>query len=132
MRRTLVILILALAATAVIATAAKAYAEESGPDVFYTGNVLLERCGSEEDAFYLFCTGYVAGIADHISSDKSIFPNVSSGQYWIFNDVCSPENVTVGQLAKVWIKWANEHPERLHLAASSLVTEAFAQAWPCP
>ena len=103
MRRTLVILILALAATAVIATAAKAYAEESGAGGYHSGDFVLTSCkkGSFERSY---CMGYLAAVSDHIISDKARFPDVSSDEYWNFNDVCMPAVVSLGQLTKVWIK----------------------------
>ena len=129
--RIILLTILALAATA--ATAAKAYADESAVPGFYTnGSDLLEACERKGEMDYSYCMGYLSAIADHIKLDKSHSPNVSSDQYWSYG-VCQPKSgVTIGQLIKVWTKWANEHPEKLHRAGPYLVTRALAEAFPCP
>ena len=44
---------------------------------------------------------------------------------------CAPKGATQGQLRKVFTKYANENPQRLQLAAVSLVMNAFYTAFPC-
>ena len=56
---------------------------------------------------------------------------VSAAWHGFETDNCMPNGVTAGQLLRVWIKWANEHPEDLHFEASSLVLNAYIEAFPC-
>jgi hypothetical protein len=45
---------------------------------------------------------------------------------------CFPGGVTHGQLRDIILKFLDNHPEKLHLAAASLAAHAFAEAFPCP
>jgi hypothetical protein len=47
------------------------------------------------------------------------------------NSYCVPVNVGQVQLRKVYIKYANDNPQDLHLTAASLATNAFYFAFPC-
>ena len=44
---------------------------------------------------------------------------------------CIPEGVTFSQLQKIYIKYANDNPQDLHLAAGSVVLIAISEAFPC-
>ncbi len=98
----------------------------AGDTVFINGNLLLSNCENNEEG-YLFCTGYISAVTDsetalrlgwHINSNLQTF--------------CLPENkITVGQLVKVFKKYANNNPQDLHLPAAFLVIQSFTQAWPC-
>ena len=46
-------------------------------------------------------------------------------------EFCILNSVDTSQLKKVFIKGANEIPEQLHLSASSIVWNIFAEAFPC-
>jgi hypothetical protein len=58
--------------------------------------------------------GYVAGVADALSSS-----------------VCSPNNTTLGQVLAIVAKYFNEHPEQWSKPANVLIATALAQAFPC-
>ena len=45
--------------------------------------------------------------------------------------ICLTVGITGEQLRKVFVKYANENPEYLHLGASGMVLNAFARAFPC-
>jgi len=117
MKRTLVI--------AIVLLTGQAWGE------YHSGNKLLALCVS--DTFFETgqCLGFLTGISDSINIMEETVPNPSSRRN-ISAHICKPESVTIVQLEKVWIKWANEHPERLQFTAVSLVMQAFAEAWPCP
>ena len=102
-----------------------------GADTYFSGNQLMSYCEADTTAKQNICNAYVAGVSDGISVNKVIFPVTSSDEHFDFNDVCRPEGVDTVQLAKVWTKWANEQPEKLHMAASVVVTQALAKAFPC-
>ena len=94
---------------------------------FKGGNELHAACSTEgkESVDYAatsLCLGYVQGIVDaHVSYvEWGVMPP----------NFCIQRGVTVGQLVKVALKHMNEHPEKLHLTAASLVTNAFAFAFP--
>ena len=59
--------------------------------------------------------GYVIGVAD--ATDSIIW--------------CAPEHITQGQIAKVVAKYLGNHPEKLHLSATSLVIESLISTFPC-
>tara|TARA_R110000764_G_scaffold148143_1_gene236040 strand:- start:4 stop:351 length:348 start_codon:yes stop_codon:yes gene_type:complete len=90
---------------------------------FQTGNQLLTKCESEIYFEQGACHGYLIATAD-------TWDTAALWQIFI-NHICMPKSVTGGQLQKVWIKYANEHPERLHLGAAGLVVNAYGQAFPC-
>jgi hypothetical protein len=45
--------------------------------------------------------------------------------------VCIPNEVTVLQAIAVFLRWADQHPERWHLVPADAVAEAWQQAFPC-
>ena len=110
-----------------------AVAGQGAADGFLNGSELLQQCESRDYMEKALCLGYLTAVSDSISDHKLIFPNASSPGYYTHNDTCPPENssFTVGQIEKVWVKWANENPERLHRSAYGLVVVAFVAAWPC-
>ena len=98
---------------------------------FETGNTLLRNCESNGGMDYGDCVGYLKAVSDGIRYNKGSFPNASHPERYIHNDICTPDGITAGQLVKVWVKWANDNPQHLHLATQGLVMAAFAEAWPC-
>lgn len=109
----------AIAGLVLAAWAQSGWSSEGGG--FWTGNGLLRACdnGNEANA----CVGYVAGIVD-------TYQTVVTWEH-ARREICVPEGATITQHAFVVIKYLKEHPEELHLAASSLALTAFAQAFPC-
>ena len=94
---------------------------------FMGGNELLARCSNEgtKDVDYMDrsqCRGYIQGIAD------------AHDRYAVWEDMqpnfCIPKNVNTGQLQKIVVKSLNDHPEGLHYAASSRVSNALHDAFP--
>ena len=85
---------------------------------FVVGNDLLKYCeSSHQDA----CRAYVSGVSD-----------ASQGKTWDGGEYCLPDKIIIGQAVKVVTKYLNDHPEKLHYSASSLVHDAFLEAFPCP
>jgi hypothetical protein len=91
---------------------------------FYKGEHILKLCESAATWENGFCSMYLHGVQD---------------TYGMFNAwkqldreyFCIPDGVTFEQLRKVFIKYANEHPDNLHWAASIMVLGAFNEAFPC-
>jgi Rap1a immunity proteins len=73
----------------------------------------------------MMCFGYISGIVDVGDFDHAVLPNNPS-RGW-----CMPEGVSNSQLAKVIVKYGNDHPEELHLPAVLLVENALIKAFPC-
>ena len=106
-------------ATAVALSCPPASAQQGTP--FYTGNDLWSQCTSNAPFQSGFCAGFVAGIADILAADPLII-----GQM-----VCAPLDVTTDQKRDVVKRYLEQHPERWHYAAASLVLDALAEAFPC-
>ncbi len=91
--------------------------------VFYDGSSLLEHCNSRTAVGGGICFGFIIGAADSFNCKQPIL----DGFRWH-----SPKGAKAGQIEKVVVKYLNEHPEKLHLSASSLVAAALSEAFPCP
>lgn len=46
--------------------------------------------------------------------------------------VCRPPNVTNGQMARIFVKYAQNHPEQLHEGEGIVALYAISEAFPCP
>lgn len=66
------------------------------------------------------CNGYITGVVD-----------ASRGIAWDGTRFCEPDIYSDSQLKKIVIKYLNDHPEKLHKAAGSLVQAALYEAFPC-
>lgn len=90
---------------------------------FNNGNKLHDACKNDRE----YALGYVVGAYD-------------MGQYmslWERSDgleprFCSPANSTTGQYTDIVCNYLAEHPEVRTDSASSLMSAALREAWPCP
>lgn len=88
-----------------------------------TGIELKQKCdAADRSTPALYCLAYMIGVLDTIrglgnKGDRKIF--------------CEPSTVTGQQLLAMLRKYLADHPERLHLAASSLVADMYAEAFHC-
>lgn len=89
---------------------------------FYAGSQLLSLCEPSNTYETNACNTWLMGLNDTLSTMKS---------WGYYDSVCTPLDVYAGQLRKVIIKYFNEHPEELHLAASGLAINALYDAFPC-
>jgi len=90
-----------------------------------TGNILYEFCtAGAEDA----CLLYIAGVADGAVLASSAVRQ-AGGQPVI--EVCPPEGHTYRQIRDMVVKRLREHPEHRELAASIIIMDTLAAAWPC-
>jgi hypothetical protein len=95
-----------------------------------TGHILQTRCTDQlviagTNISSLICGHYIASMTDFMADLKETNIIPSSGGF------CLPKNTSIGQLNMIFIKFANSHPELLHLRASSVVMLAFREAFPC-
>ena len=91
---------------------------------YYSGGDLLQKCESDSAAMYNACAGYIMGIDDY----QGTLVNWSLLDEPYF---CTPDSAKMSQLVKVVTKYLNEHPEKLHLDAGSLVANALNEPFPC-
>jgi hypothetical protein len=95
-----------------------------GGGTFINGNELLSKCSEEADnRHWGVCSGY-------ISSASDVYETLLEWKEVELRH-CLPEGVRVRQLEQVVLKYLNEHPEKLHRAASGLVLNALYEAFPC-
>jgi hypothetical protein len=74
------------------------------------------------------CLSFIAGVLDGAQmehnwtgrgGDRRLFP------------ICFPSGVSGGQLAKIVVKYGDDHPEKLNFASAAFVMFALQQAFPC-
>jgi hypothetical protein len=82
---------------------------------FYTGNMLLKDCETDESA----CIGYVAGAFDGITQFDTNYLT------------CPPPKVILQQVMDVVVDHLKESPADRHLPAVVLAARAMHRAWPC-
>ena len=70
------------------------------------------------------CLGFISGVVDLNTMDEDILKKASHA--W-----CVPAGVTETQLAKVVVKYGNDHPEELHFPGVMIVASALVVAFPC-
>lgn len=86
---------------------------------YFTGNTLQprledwERNSAAESSWV--GVGYVVGVHDALDGVS----------------ICSPQEVTIGQIAAVALKYMRNHPESLHLLGSVIVGSELSSVWPC-
>ncbi|WP_324042048.1 Rap1a/Tai family immunity protein [Aeromonas caviae] len=90
---------------------------------FYSGNEILDRCSSDErsDNHFqkdAFCMGYLVGVYDSYEG-ITICPGNNAN------------NITIGQLQLISVKYMREHPEKLNGSAIDLIEQGLNQAFPC-
>ena len=83
-----------------------------------TGNGLLTFC--ENDATSMVCKGYLQGVHDTLEQ------NAINGMR-----ACIPDSVTLDQRRDVVVSWLKANPSLRRVNASSLVAQAWGQAFPC-
>lgn len=81
-----------------------------------------ERDFKLDDAMSIgFCFGYMNGV-----SDTLVLLELTQRA-----KICLPERRTNVQLARVFVAWADKHPESHHKHPSIGVLEAMVEAFPC-
>jgi len=97
------------------------------PSKGYTdGNDLRDQCGAAiaKDAGFGAgaCLGFIEGFRQLAVMTQPV-TNLKL--------LCLPDGVPNGQLAKVIVKYLDQHPEKLHLPAAQLMYDATDDAFPC-
>jgi Rap1a immunity proteins len=103
-----------------------------------TGIKLLEECQlatkstsdltNSEMPKAVHCFGYLSGTSDTLVFWGEANRRSKGGTP---PPACIPESATTGELARVVVKYLNDHPNRLHLNYGVLVILALEDAYPC-
>jgi hypothetical protein len=72
-----------------------------------------------------YCFGYIGGVIDMHNALNALLPNPKDYTY------CVPDSASITQLAKVVVKYGNDHPEEIHQAALLVLSNAFIRGFPC-
>ena len=116
---------------------------QNEPAYFRHGNaeVIVDMCRSvtyynaaeqtipkEHGYEFGLCTGFIEGVVDDESSNFAI---QRTAKQKVQHNECVPDGVTVAQLAKIVVKYADDHPESLNQPAAWFVHMALKKAFPC-
>lgn len=96
------------------------------------GNELLASCEASirfmdgvarnsDISHMTYCAGFLHAIVDvtAATNDRNL-------------KTCTPEGITIGQAARVLVKWLKANPEQLHQPDTALAIIALQVAYPCP
>jgi len=75
-----------------------------------------------------FCVGYILGNHD---TDYMVQMLEEHEKITLMKHACSPSNASTAQAVRIVVKYLRDNPERLHMPASVLVTDAIRSAFPC-
>jgi len=90
-----------------------------------TGNVIMKYCTAKGGDAMSLCLGYVRATADAMTFWTE---TVGKGE---FVRTCLSNAVTTEQLRHVGVRYIQSDPKDRHLDATSLLSRAFMEAWPC-
>ena len=90
---------------------------------YFSAGDLLTDCGSANVGIQNDCVLFLGGVIDTMA--------ILVEWERLEEMVCIPDEVTLAQVRKIYIKYANEHPEELHYAASSRVLAALHAPFAC-
>ena len=76
------------------------------------------------------CMGYFDGVMEGASL-QSIFDGKTSRTKFNILRSCPPRNLYRNQMIKVFVKYMDDHPEKLTKKAIITVSESLAEAFPC-
>jgi hypothetical protein len=134
-------------------------AQESKQTVREDGNNLLDECSglirvadssssiraSDVDMMkFMWCAGYLRATRDYFVDVKVRLAvlgmiglritgpdKVRGAASAMLDPICDLDKISILQMARVVVKWLQDHPERLHEHESSLAREALTSAFPC-
>jgi Rap1a immunity proteins len=104
--------------------------QKGQPDMNSSGNRFLAICGDARDTtpplteVGVMCMLYVVGLTNGIA----MFADKGS----VYEMYCSPGGVTNGQAIQMLVKYAKDHPEKLHQETRLLMLGALVEGFPCP
>jgi len=89
---------------------------------FMKGGDVLKACTTSHVIDQGQCIGYLMGVADSFQALQYVMGT---------SLVCLPRDVTVGDLRRVFIRYAKAHPAELDGRGRLAVEAAFVEAFPC-
>jgi len=109
------------------------------------GNDLLDACRDADKSpdemktqdqlrRSMMCLGYITGVADGIKVATQVNEQINEkprnlGDWGgLF---CAPDEVKVGQVLRVVVKYLRDHPGELHNPSADLIVAALNAAFPC-
>lgn len=110
-----------------ITNVSSVYGEEidrTGRHTYFTGVSILNWCKKEDEISNILCVNYLKGLYDGAALPRQV--------YKLDAQFCKPLAVSGNQMRLIFLKYAREHPERLHESAAPLLFSALADAYPCP
>ena len=84
--------------------------------------ILAQNGRAYDERSYGLCYGYIRGIKNSYDIQYKV---TKKGQ------ICFPKNVTWLQIIKVYLKWADQHPEAHHRIAWEGTVKAMKASFPC-
>ncbi len=83
------------------------------------------------DGYYIgTCLGTVASVINTYELLKYELEYEGKKKFPL-TQICLPEGWSNDQGVRVFIKWANEHPEKLHIPAIAGILFSHLEAYPC-
>ena len=108
------------------------------PEAF-TGQEMLGYCKSleldqKQDFDRGICVGFLDGfIAGHqVAEHYHAFHHRDEKIDAIYGRLCIPPKTTRGQMAKLFVRYMEQFPDKLKSSAGNLLEEAIQEAYPCP
>lgn len=87
-----------------------------------------EKLPSADAVDGTFCVGYISGIHD---ADYMVQMLEEHEKITLMKHACPPSKASTAQAVRIVVKYLRDNPERLHLPASVLVTDAVRSSFPC-
>lgn len=84
-------------------------------------------CSDEGSAAYLTCIGYFAGYTE----GSSVINDIAEAQNKTINGMFCIEGVDRQVMARVWLKYIEENPEKLELPPRWSIAQAMLESFPC-
>jgi len=108
------------------------------------GNLLLEQCRAtlipsenmsvRQQMAALICYAFVSGSYNSsvLIIGRLMFAKPEEVQLWEFPGLfCGEPEIPNSQLARIFLKWLDDHPESLHRSAVDLALDGWVAAFPC-
>jgi hypothetical protein len=104
----------------------------------FTASELLESCNlafpnnselsNEEKIKGFYCVSYFKGLGTGLFVSQAI-ADIKTYEGW---PICLPNGWTAEQLARVALKYAQDHPEELHKSWDDIAINAISESFHCP
>jgi len=87
-----------------------------------------EKLSSADTVEGAFCSGYIAGNHD---MDFMVQMLEEHQKITLMQHACPPSTASGEQAVRIVVKYLRDNPDRLHMPASILVTDAIRSSFPC-